>query len=144
MLYAPGYLVRVYREGYKRLHGLLRVVRVEGKDIFVYWDGRLAHYNISQEIPENKFSGDHILQAVHASLQTFLHIRHLMPHEVAPASRDEKLDPRVAFLFGLSNGSSKVYQGPRTRTRLQNNASQLIIMELLHRRDPRRHIPWLG
>lgn len=52
-VFVPGGLVHVYREGDKQFIGPLRIIRVEGKEIYVKHNNRFVHYNISQAVPSS-------------------------------------------------------------------------------------------
>lgn len=64
VIHAPGDLVRVYHEGDKRFLGPFRVVKVDEKEVYVDYDGRLAHFNAVEVIQEKTGCGDGIMQFV--------------------------------------------------------------------------------
>lgn len=66
----PGDLVRVYRETNNQLNGPYKVVKVEGKQIYIDRDGTMAQHNLSQIVPERIFTGSDQLLLVRNALRS--------------------------------------------------------------------------
>lgn len=152
VIHQPGDMVRIYREGDRRMIGPFRVIRIQEKEIYVDQDGRLAHYNITQAIPERRQTHEDLLTDVNDHLAVFRTPRLVIPDTETNAPLADNQNGKTQVNANASTATSTIpkaplalapaYTGPTTRSRSRNNeAPRILITEVLHPRDPRCALP---